>query len=74
MERRDVLKALLALPAVKNVAVADIKPNDIIVLEADTLTLEQVEMIRKQAAIVWPGRKVLVLSGGLRMKIAREMA
>lgn len=73
MNRRQVLSALLALPAVKSIAVDNLRPNDVIVIESDDLlSLDTMEKIKQQAVVVWPGRKVFVLDKGLRMRVIRE--
>lgn len=73
MNRREALQALVALPAVKSIAVAEVKPNDVIVIESDRpLSLDSCKSIKSYASQAWPDRKILVLQDGLRMRIARE--
>jgi hypothetical protein len=73
MNRRDALKALMALPATASVSVAQLRPNDVIVVEYDGhLTMQQVEMLKGYIEPVWPEHKCVVLGSGLKLKIARE--
>lgn len=75
MNRREALQALVALPAVKSVAVADVKPTDVIVIEStDLLSKEHMERIRSEVTTIWPKNKVLVLSHELHMTIAKDLA
>ena len=70
MNRRDAIKALVAMPAVVRISVAQLKPDDVIVLESDEhLGVEQLQAIKRQAEQVWPGRKIVVLEKGLRLKV-----
>ena len=73
MNWRKALSAFLALPAVKSIEIANLKPNDVIVFELDhMLSAEVIERIKTSAEQIWPGRKVVVLDQGMRMHIARE--
>jgi hypothetical protein len=73
MNRRELLQSVLAIPAVKSIAVAQIGPRDVIVIESDELISEFArERITETLKQVWPDNKAVVLSGGLRMRIARE--
>jgi len=72
MNRREALQALIALPAVKSIAVATLQPADVIVIESDdSLSYDQIRGITEAMARVWPGQKVVVFERGLRMRIAR---
>lgn len=73
MNRREALQALVALPAVKSIAVANVRPSDVIVVECEELvSSKEMENIRLKMSEIWPGRKVAIFSGGVRMRIARE--
>jgi len=62
----------MTLPASARISVARLRPDDVIVIEHDEpLTTSMAENIKRMAESVWPGRKVLVLSDGLRLKIAQ---
>lgn len=70
MNRRDALAALISLPAVARISVAQVKPDDVIVFECDEhLPEEGIKRIKDVAEGVWPGRKVVVLDKGLHLKI-----
>ena len=70
MDRREALKALVSMPAVSRISVAELKPDDVIVVECDEfLTLASKEHIRGQLEAIWPNRKIVVLEKSLRMKV-----
>ena len=72
MNRREAIAALMGLPAVASIAVAQVQPDDVIVIESDVhLSLKQIEHFEHTMAKVWPGRKVVVLGPGTRLRIAR---
>lgn len=72
MNRRDALKSLLALPAVRSIEVTRLRPDDIIVITAER-RLSQAEVVAVEGAteVAFPGRRVLVLHGGLKLSVAR---
>ena len=75
MKRRDAIRAVMAMPAVTSIAVAKVEPDDVIVLECDhALSAETAERIQQYASQVWPGRKIIVLGDGLKMRIAKANA
>jgi hypothetical protein len=70
MNRRDAIAALVALPAVTRIAVADLKPSDVLVIEASGyVSAEATARIEATMAQVWPGRKVVLLDVGLTLKV-----
>lgn len=70
MNRREALAALVALPAVARISSAELKPEDVIVIECDDhLPLEAMARIKETCEQLWPGRKVAVFDKGLRMKV-----
>lgn len=70
MNRRHAIAALMALPEVTRISKAAVKPNDVIVIETDTL-LSDSTMARIHASLqqVWPGQKIVVLCDGMRLKV-----
>ena len=73
MNRREALAALVSLPAVARISVAEIKPEDVIVFELDDyLPMEAVTRLGDTAKGVWPGRKILVLEKGIHLKVVAE--
>lgn len=70
MNRREAIATLTAMPAVTRIARADLAPGDVIVVESDKiLSRDAIQSIEAGVARVWPGRKVVVFSEGLRMKV-----
>ena len=76
MERRDLLKSLLALPGVASIAVEKVTANDVIVVESDrVLSMHQADNIRQLLRKTWPEpQKIVVLDSSLKMKIVRDTA
>jgi len=76
MNRRELLRAIVATPAlqsVKSIEVADVKPNDVIVVECDSiLSGDAKRNICDSLSQVWPDRKIVLLHSGLRLKVMRE--
>lgn len=73
MNRREALLALTGLPAVARIHKADLKPDDVIVIESDEqISMDMAERIRINAERVWPGRKIVVLDGGVRMRVVSQ--
>lgn len=70
MNRREALAALVSLPAVARIQTADLKPDDVLVVECDDYVSEQgVANIRAALEQIWPGRKVAVMDKGTRLKV-----
>ena len=70
MNRRDAVKALIALPGVAQISAAPVRPKDVIVVECDMhVSCEMVERIKTTMADVFPGQKVVVCDKGMRLKI-----
>jgi hypothetical protein len=74
LTRREAIGLLTSLPGVKSVAVAEVKPEDVIVLECDVyLTQDQLGFLREQMAQIWPGRKIVVLERGMSLRVFKEL-
>jgi hypothetical protein len=74
MNRRDALKSLLATPAIASVAVAQVHPGDVIVVQAREgaqLSLEDVRRIEHFVNGIFPSNKVMVVDGSLSLSIKR---
>lgn len=70
MNRRDAIAALVALPAVTRLSAARLKTDDVIVVETEAhLSHEELARITAQLTRVWPDRKIVVLDGGLTLKV-----
>lgn len=70
MDRREALKALVSLPAVARISVAELKPDDVLVVECDgQMSYETIQNIKATMGEIWPGRKIAFFTGGLRLKI-----
>lgn len=73
MNRREAIRAVMAMPGIAAISVAKLTPTDVIVLESDgCLDINTVERIKAIVETVWPGQKVVVLDGGLKLKIVRD--
>lgn len=56
-------------------AIADLKPDDVLVVETDAhISAETAERIKATMGQVWPGRKVAVFDGGMRLKVVSAEA
>jgi hypothetical protein len=65
----------IEIPEIARVSKANLQPNDVIVLEYDGHFSQQTaEYITSYVKEIWPGRKVVVLEGGLRMRFLGEDA
>lgn len=73
MNRRDAIKALMvALPATATLSAARVQPDDVIVVEWDEpFSDKQAARIAADLQSVWPGRKIICMGDGLRMKIIK---
>lgn len=72
MNRRDAIRALMALPAVKTIEVSQLQPNDIIVINCeDVLSQTQIQNIQDAMKLVWPNNKIAVLDRGLSMRVVK---
>lgn len=73
MNRREAIRAVMALPAVASISVAQLKPDDVIVIECDQIASDHSKTyISETMQRIWPGRKVVVLDKGLNLKVVRE--
>lgn len=72
MNRREAIAALLALPAATTrITRAAVAPTDVIVIETEQLLAEtDRDGIRRAMKYSWPHNEVVVLDGGLKLKIA----
>jgi hypothetical protein len=72
MNRREAMAALMGLPMVARIEVADVGPQDVIVIEAPGhLSETSVKRIKEYAGMIWPDRRVAVLGDGLKMKVLK---
>jgi hypothetical protein len=63
MNRREALAALMSLPQVARISVADLKPDDVLVFECESpVSQDTAERIKSYAQEVFPGRKCIVVS------------
>jgi hypothetical protein len=73
VDRRAALKLLLAIPGLQSLAVADLQPADVIVVECDApVSIEGIAHIKAQIANIWPDHKVIVFDKGFRMRFTRN--
>lgn len=74
MNRREAIAALMALPASATLTRAEVKADDVIVVESTQfLNDDEMQTIHRQIQIAFPGRRVVVLDHGLTLKIARDV-
>ena len=70
MNRREALAALIALPQIASIQRADIKPNDVIVVECDGLMSQRgKDNVLQKLAEIWPGRKIIICDGGVKLRV-----
>ncbi len=75
MNRRDAIRAVMAMPAVASISVAKLEPDDVIVIECPgPLSEEGAVIIRKGMEEYFKGRQVIVLTSGLHMKVLKANA
>jgi hypothetical protein len=73
MNRRDAIAALVSLPEITRISTAPVNADDVIVVECDQhITQELAATIRTTMESVWPGRKCLVLTKGLTLKVVAK--
>jgi len=71
MNRREAIAALVALPEVSRISVANPQPDDVVVVEYEgAMSQETAERIEAHLQRVWPGRQIVVLSDGLKLRFA----
>lgn len=69
MNRREALAALISLPAISRISVAELKLNDVLVVECDDyLSQAQLGCITSTLNQIWPDRKIAIFQKGLRLK------
>lgn len=74
MNRRDALRSLLTLPAVGSVAVAQVKPEDTIVITCPRrISQEMAARIKAGAEAAFPDSHVVVLGDGATLSIVRGL-
>lgn len=70
MNRREAISALIALPAVTRISKAELKPNDVIVVEVQGhISQATAAYITDKFEQIWPGHKCVVLSEGMTMRL-----
>lgn len=70
MNRREALAALVSMPEIARISAAPVGPTDVIVVETEMEFSDEVHA-RMKATLesVWPGRKIVVLSKGITLKV-----
>ncbi len=74
IERRALLKALALMPAGTKLSVKEEpKPKEMIVLEAPgSISEETADRLSAYCKKHWPGRTVVVLGDGMKLKVVPE--
>lgn len=71
MDQAEAVKLLESIPATARVSVAQLQPNDVIVIHTDEpISSDTAARIKAVCEGVWPGRACVVLQHGLRLEIA----
>jgi hypothetical protein len=73
VNRRELIAAMVALPAITSIARADVAPSDTIVVECDgPVSPDDIGRIQSTLRQAFPGtEKILVLAAGLHLKVVR---
>jgi len=70
MNRRDAIAALMSIPALSSIQSVCMATDDVIVLEVERhLSSQERQNIEAQVSQLWPGRRVVVLDGGMKIKV-----
>jgi hypothetical protein len=73
MNRREAIAALVSLPEIARIAAAPVGPTDVIVVECEGhLSCDAAARIKATVEAVWPGRKVVVCEGRVRIKVVPQ--
>lgn len=71
MNRREAIAALVSLPEVARISTVPANSDDVIVVECEGLVSQSTaDHIRAHMREIWPDRKIVVLEGGIRIKVA----
>ena len=74
MNRRDIFKSFLVLPAgtLTRINAEDLTPQDVIVYEARSrISPEDAERIKGMLSGVWANRKILVIDGSAKLRVIK---
>jgi hypothetical protein len=72
MNRQEAIAALMSIPEVAGLSVANIAHDDVIVVEwGEVIDAERAELIRAQLEKIWPQNKIVVTDGRTRLKIVK---
>lgn len=71
---RDEAAAVLAdIPEIARIECANLKPGDVIVVEADhPLSQDTCRRIEGLLRSIWPNQRTVVLTDGLKLKVVRK--
>lgn len=70
MNRREAIAALMSIPSLSSIQSMRMATDDVIVIEVEQrLSAQGRENITEQITKLWPGRRVVVLDGGMKMKV-----
>lgn len=73
MEHDEAVATLESLPEVERIAVARLKPTDVIVIECrEDVSEEIADRIKAYVTAIWPEHKCVVLDGGTTLKVVSE--
>lgn len=75
LNRRELLQAIAALPAIKSIEVAKLDPKDTVIVSAmGRLSQTEMENIQVGLNAVWPNNRIIVLDDGMSIKVVRQDA
>jgi hypothetical protein len=73
MNRREALAALVAMPEVARISSVPASANDVLVIECDDIiSPENAERLLAELSVIWPDRKAVIFSKGMRLKLASK--
>ncbi len=72
LTEKEAVALLTAVPAVKSVEVAQLRPDDVLVVQCDgPFSLESAERLREAMLLVWPNHKIAILDGSMSLRVLR---
>lgn len=72
MNRREAIRAVMALPGLSTIKRADLRHDDVIVAEIPG-TVEDHDLFTLHTALqrIWPNHRIVLLTDGVQLKVVR---